>query len=456
VSAKTTFLCILFIIGNAVLFPALAEKPLEPEQFWGVGMVKRTSNMPYVHALGVVKDVVPQMYYEGRYLYLRGSYGGIRFFELNDFSFSIMGRFRFFDIPEKYQNEYQGSDVDAGLQFEYEMANNIPYQLELMSDSKGNAYLNNHLRYHLDFGDFDFDARATVRLKSAEFNNRYYGLDWLQDPNTGESIGDDIGSDYDVTVGSKARYHAWSNLYLLAEANLTRFGNNTYHSDVIDSSTQADFYLGFGFFNDKKRKDRPLLPDKHYLRLAYGWATPSNIGEIIAYEVEKDPQNNALTSIFYGMPVGDTALGLPISTYITPGFIYHYISDDYTNTETGDVLSGQEISTEYVLAIKFYLTVDWPTQWRLGFAEGLSYASSITNVEQVEFDEKEYETSKLMNYLDFSLDVSVGDLINYRALDKLWLGYSMHHRSGIFETSSSFGRVKGGSNYNNVYLQWHW
>ena len=33
--------------------------------------------------------------------------------------------------------------------------------------------------------------------------------------------------------------------------------------------------------------------------------------------------------------------------------------------------------------------------------------------------------------------------------------HSKHHRSAIFETASHFGRIKGGSNYNTVYLQWH-
>jgi outer membrane protein len=40
-------------------------------------------------------------------------------------------------------------------------------------------------------------------------------------------------------------------------------------------------------------------------------------------------------------------------------------------------------------------------------------------------------------------------------MNDLWFGYSLHHRSAIFETSSAFGRIKGGSNYNSLYLQYH-
>jgi outer membrane protein len=70
-------------------------------------------------------------------------------------------------------------------------------------------------------------------------------------------------------------------------------------------------------------------------------------------------------------------------------------------------------------------------------------------------EEKGYKPSHLLNYLDFSLDVHLGDIFG-KNLNRLWLGYSIHHRSAIFETSSRFGRIKGGSNYSSVYLQFHY
>ena len=51
--------------------------------------------------------------------------------------------------------------------------------------------------------------------------------------------------------------------------------------------------------------------------------------------------------------------------------------------------------------------------------------------------------------------MNLGDLFHIKAMDDIWLGYSLHHRSGIFGTSSMFGRIKGGSNYNTISLQYH-
>jgi outer membrane protein len=42
------------------------------------------------------------------------------------------------------------------------------------------------------------------------------------------------------------------------------------------------------------------------------------------------------------------------------------------------------------------------------------------------------------------------------AANKIWLGYSLHHRSGVFKTGSQFGHIRGGSNYNSIYLQFHY
>lgn len=180
-----------------------------------------------------------------------------------------------------------------------------------------------------------------------------------------------------------------------------------------------------------------------YVRIAHGWATPSNINDIISGKTEKDPYNNQLTSLFYGYPLTDQLFGLPLDFYLTPGFVYHHSSE------------VQNATQEYVLAIKAYYTFPLPWDVRFGFAEGISYIDEVTYIEQTEMDEKGYRASNLLNYLDFSLDLHLGDIFGEK-LDDLWLGYSIHHRSAIFESSSRFGRIKGGSNYNSVYLQWHY
>ena len=79
-----------------------------------------------------------------------------------------------------------------------------------------------------------------------------------------------------------------------------------------------------------------------------------------------------------------------------------------------------------------------------------------SNIEQREMDRKGYRSSQLMNYVDLTADFSLGDTFGVDSMDDLFFGVGIHHRSSIFETSSAFGRIKGGSNYESLYLQYHW
>jgi outer membrane protein len=51
-------------------------------------------------------------------------------------------------------------------------------------------------------------------------------------------------------------------------------GDHTYQSELTGSRFETEYSLGFGFFNNKKQQEYLTLPGNHYLRLAYGWATP--------------------------------------------------------------------------------------------------------------------------------------------------------------------------------------
>jgi outer membrane protein len=82
---------------------------------------------------------------------------------------------------------------------------------------------------------------------------------------------------------------------------------------------------------------------------------------------------------------------------------------------------------------------------RIGFGGGLSYASRVPYVE--ERDQTGENTSKLLSYLDPSIEINMGDLFRSKKLEKTWLGVGVSHRSGVFGSSELFGNVDGGSNY---------
>jgi len=428
---KKKFNYLLFFLCT---LPVITLAEIREPELWGVAIGVRSAEIPYDTEIDTVNDVIPLMYYDNsEYFFLRGLTGGFRFYQNETLELSAIGRYRFFDIPAEYQNEIQGNAVDVGLQFKYKFNSQFDTDFEFLNDRYGRAHANITGNYHWSSGDWELFPFTRLRWKSDSFNNYYYGLG-IETP----------GSGIDLKVGIDARYHVASNFYLIGRASLTALEKDVIDTNVISRDTQSELYLGIAFFNDRKKEAKRRLKSKPYVRLAHGWATPTNIGDILKLKTEKDPFNNQMTSLFYGLPLSDTLLTLPLSVYITPGVVYHQSSQ----------VQGR--FPEYVLGIKAYYTLKSPVKLRFGFAEGLSYTTQITYIEGTELDAKGYRPSNLLNYLDVSFDLNLGDLFGAPSIKDLWLGYSIHHRSGIFQTSSAFGRIKGGSNYNSVYLQYHW
>ena len=268
------------------------------------------------------------MFYENKYVFIRGLTGGIKVYTRGQWQFNFIGRYRFFDIPAEYQNTIRGDGLDLGIQTKYRINDNLETNFEVMSDERGRFFTNIDGRYCWESGSWKLMPYATLRYKGARFNERYFGLDGFDSPSNhpGTTFHNKIGGGWDITAGSEVRYHVISNLYLLGRAQITSLlDNSTRDSASIDNKSFGEVYLGVAFFEDQTKKKEPGLDSQPYLRFAYGWATPSNMGDILLkWDVEDDPQNNQMTSIFYGHPVADRLFGVEaFDVYITPGLVYH-------------------------------------------------------------------------------------------------------------------------------------
>ncbi len=422
----------IFLCG-VLCAPAVSAEYTVPET-WGLVFTLRSARLPYATDDKTVNDILPFLFYydDGR-LFIDGLSIGYKAINNQQWQLSALGRYRFFDIPGEYQSESRGNAFDFGAQLKYRFGPQFNMDLELMNDQHARYHANLVANYLREEGNWRFHPFARLRWKDARFNNHYYGLDV-----------DTPGSGFDFSAGAEVRYNMYKNFYLVARASATVLDEKTYQSSTIDSRSESVAYLGVGFFNDKSKRAHTTLQARPYLRLAYGESTPSSLGEILVFHSEGDPYENRMTSLFYGYPISDELFDLPIAIYLTPGVVYHHPSE------------VQPAFPEYVLAFKGYYTFKWPTRWRFGFAEGLSYLTHMTYIEQQEMDKNNYRASQLMNYLDVSFDLNLGELFNSRSMQDWWFGYSIHHRSALYETSSMFGNIKGGSNYQTVYLQYHW
>jgi outer membrane protein len=403
------------------------------EQDWGIAIGLRYAEIPFATASGdrSVTDVVPLMFYDDKHIFIRGLEGGVKLINTQQVKLNGLLRYRWFDIPDDVQNQVRGDSWDSGVQLRYRLGD-WDLRSEFMSDGDGRVYTDVGFDTSLGNRYASLYPYLGVRIKTADFNTKYYGFDQEY-----------VKGGVELHAHIEGRYHLVSNLYAIGRLGGTILDNNAHKSSFVKRGSTWDAYAGIAFFNNPDSPRLHVLRNNAYVRIAHGEATPSTLGEVLGFHKQDDPYHNQLTSLFYGYPVTDTLFGLPLDIYLTPGLVYHHHS------------AVQESFYEYVIAIKAYYTLKWPLRWRLGIAEGLSYSSQINYVERTKLEANGYRPSKVLDYLDFSVDVNLGDIFQSDSLRNTWLGYSIHHRSGMFEAGSQFGRIKGGSNYTTVYLQQH-
>jgi len=185
-----------------------------------------------------------------------------------------------------------------------------------------------------------------------------------------------------------------------------------------------------------------IAQDDYSLRLAYGNATSSTLGNVVIGDIQNHDYDFTVLSLDGGYLLKENALDWPMDIYVKGG-LSHFDDSDYAKASSADIY-------EATIYLKAYWNFDFlDNRVRLGAGEGISYTSDILSVELLE-DETE-EKSYFLNYIDLSVDFDFGRLISYKPMHNTYIGFALKHRSGIFGLINSV--TSGGSNYTTVYLE---
>jgi outer membrane protein len=399
---------------------------------WGISSSLRMATIPYVTSQSdpLLNSYVLQLYLDTPALFLNGTEGGIKLFENSRWLFTAYGRQHFVDMPRHDRRYFSDDTADLGIMARYRY-NSFETDLLLLSDPAWRTQAEVRLGKTFRQSNREWTPYGALAWKSAEYNGFYYGMNV-------QAIPADVGGE----IGLKSRLFIFEDVALTAEAKIRYLGSAVAASDTIDQPVNGEVMLGAGIFQS------PSIPQSHfkpkgYLRVAVGEATPSSFTENLTGKGARDLHRLYMASLFYGLPLSQSLFGADIHTYFTPGFVHHFANEPYQNP-----------SQEYVLAFKGYYK---PQAWwmRFGVGIGLSYITEPTYIEKFINEKDGYDhTSQLMHYLDFSFDVELKHILG-NAWKHLWFGYALHHRSGVFESAHQYGQIKGGSNYNTLYLQLH-
>ena len=190
--------------------------------------------------------------------------------------------------------------------------------------------------------------------------------------------------------------------------------------------------------------------NKYSIRLGYGIADLNDLQDILLGHETDVSIDTSLINLDVGYRMFHNVNKWPLDIYAKGSITYFNekgVINYITNEKSKDFF-------EMTLYIKAYYNINFSdNRIRLGLGEGLSFAGEVPVSEVYDarhYDGSEGDTSKILNYLDLSVDIDIGRLFSIEMLRDTYVGYTIKHRSGIY---GFFHGVHGGSNYKMITLE---
>jgi len=418
----------------------------------GWGIVSRFEQSPY-RGGGVRIDLMPLYLYEGEHLYLHSYRAGLKFDFGSDKRAAAFLSHRFESFPvERVPASLAGMstrvpETDFGLSYEQRFDWGHGF-VEVLHDVSNNSRgTEGRLGAATEWwrGRLMLAPYFMLSARDARLNDYYYGV------RASEAAADRPayrpGAGVNGTVGLNARYDLTDTWHFFAGVSATLWASGVRKSPIVEDRAQLAAYGGLAYeFTPTPVKgpgDRVPLSFK----VLHGRSSPCNllpIMELRCRSINTDDRTS-IDSFEVGRPFIESPHGWPVMIAWYAGLLRH--------EERGLQPDSWQLNG-YLKA--FYWGFPWSgrVRTRIGFGGGFSYAQRVPFVEARDQALRGRNTSKLLQYADPTIDVSVGDLFGAKELRETYFGLGASHRSGIFGMAQIFDNVNGGSNFIYTYVEW--
>lgn len=419
----------------------------------GLGFLSRVESSPYKGA-DARTDLMPLYLYEGERFFLRSNMAGVRVTGDHAAGLELFVERRLEGYPEDETPEIlegigtRNSEADIGARYYGELGHHH-WDLSVRQDASSNSHgteLRAAYGYLWENDRWSVQPVLTAAWRSGKLNDYYYGVEsWDATP---ERPAYDAGAGINLTAALYARYRILRHWSLLGGVFVTQWSSEVGDSPLVDERTQWGGMLGaaYDFGSGDVRWNKPQTPT--YVKLFYGRDTGEgcHLARIMTFKCASfnDDDYTDLWGIHVGRPFVSGLNGWPLDLVGYAGVVRHL--------EKGFQPDFWQIDA-YMKG--YYYGFPWShrVQTRVGLGFGVSYAERVPYAEVVSQARRERNTSKLLNYLDPSIDVSLGDIFGSERWHELYFGFGVSHRSGIFGTAQMLGTVDGGSNYLYAYIE---
>lgn len=449
-------------VGLAMLAAGAASASDDPFGFLldapgsaGLGFVSRWEDSPYVDG-GTRRDLLPLYLYEGERFFLRANRAGMKLWEDEHDAQRLelfVGR-RLEGYPEDRQPEslegmrVRNTGVDLGLRYRLQRGAST-WAATAMHDVGGISHgseITVDYRYLFRRGRWSLAPGAGAAWRSGDLNDYYFGVGADEAREGREAYR--AGSGVDLTLSLNASFQLTRNWRLLGGVSGTWLSSEIEDSPVTTDGPSTALSLGAVYDFGSRQVAWDDEDARTYWKLFYGRAAGEGCHMVRIMSLQCTSLDHetptAVIGLHAGRPFVERFNGWPLDFVGFVGVLYH--------DERGQQRNGWQLDA-YMKA--YYYGFPWShrVQTRLGFGFGVSYAQRVPFAERVSLEARERNQSKLLNYLDPTIDVNIGDLFGREQWRATWVGLGVSHRSGIFASSRMLGNVDGGSNYIYAYVE---
>ncbi len=418
----------------------------------GWGMVLRVEHSEYRGA-GVRFDLLPLYLYEGEFAYLHSNRAGLKLSPRPETRIDAFVSRRLENSPvQNVPDSLAGisarvpeNDIGLGLAQRFGWGSAYAEVLHDLSGVSRGTEWRLGMEGERRRGALRLTPYLLLARRDARLNGYYYGVSASEATPTRPAY--QPGAGVNASLGLNARYDLGERWHFLAGVSATLWSGGVRRSPIAEDRVQLAGFGGLAYeFTPTPRKESESR-SPFTLKVLYGRSTPCNLLPIIELRCRstKTDDRTSVESFEIGYPFIESPHGWPVMIAWYAGLLRH--------EERGLQPDSWQVNG-YLKA--FYWGFPWRerVRTRIGFGGGFSYAQRVPYVEARDQALRGRNTSRFIQSLDPTLDLSVGDIIGDRSLRETYVGLGVSHRSGIFGMAQIFDNVNGGSNYIYTYIEW--
>jgi outer membrane scaffolding protein for murein synthesis (MipA/OmpV family) len=460
---KTSTLFAIVAIQCCGILTASAQEVAEipfwhtPEGTAALGGGLRFGQSPYLASDSQDErklDLVPLYLYNGKYLFARGTSGGVHLFRNDALEFNLYTRYRFQRLDPDSHTFYAGLEereqsLDAG--FELALRRkwgevSLDWVTDTLDRHNGNEARFSY-RYRIDSGPFQISPYINWAWQDADLTNYYFGVSEAEA--TPERPAYQPGESQWVSFGLNASWQVTDNISFFGNVAFAGTESSVLDSPLVEEDSLSTAFVGGTYqFGNARKPDYIMDEDRigeWTWRVNYGYQADGNI-------VSEIDQGD-----FSKSTVADTNLGgLTFSKLLKGGGRVDFLGRIawFRHYEEDEGNGNFSSYAAYIMARgSGYSPWSKEEVFRWGFGFGMSYAETVPIAEQRKQAAKGDNTAHFLNYLEMTLDFPLRRISRARWLERCYAGLTIVHRSGIFGTSDILGNVSGGSDWLTAHLE---